>query len=179
MTREEKVFEKLGSLVLETIFFLPFFYSCLPVDKFMLFILQFPLCIHSRGSTRIDSSYIPALQNDLKWLVLYQKRWLYGLTPCLPQKKNVFLQCFWRGKFFWILLGCVTADCILCYCLKSLYWWIPVQDSGIWEEEQQLIFSGFLVTTLEFTVSKRFVLTEYQDVNYLLNASISIVVSVM
>lgn len=76
-------------------------------------------------------------------------------------------------------LACVTADCILCYCLKSLYGWIPVQDSGIWEEDQQLLFSGFLVTALEFTTSKRFVLTEYQEVNYLLNEPISVVVTLM
>lgn len=73
MAGEEKLFEKLGSLVLGTISFPPSFCNCLPVNKFMLFILQFPLCIYSRGSTGIEFRYIPALQNDLKWLVLYQK----------------------------------------------------------------------------------------------------------
>lgn len=97
-------------------------------------------------------------------------------TLCTTKEKCIFMMLL---KSSWILLAYVTVDCILCYCLKSLYRWIPVQDSGIREEEQQILFGGFLVTALEFTILKRFVLTQYQEVNYLLNASISVVVSFM
>lgn len=49
----------------------------------------------------------------------------------------------------------------------------------IWEEGQGLILSGFLMTPLQFAISKSFVMTEYPEVNYLLIASNSIAVSFM
>lgn len=49
----------------------------------------------------------------------------------------------------------------------------------IWEERQELTLCGFLMTTLKFAVSKSFVMTEYPEVNYFLNASNYIVVSFM
>lgn len=58
-------------------------------------------------------------------------------TLSTTKEKCIFMMIL---KSSWVLLACVTADCIKCYCLKSLYRWIPIQDSGIWEEEQQIDF---------------------------------------
>ena len=50
----------------------------------------------------------------------------------------------------------------------------------IWEEGWELILSVFfLMTPLKFVIFKSFVVTEYLEVNYLLNASNSLVVSFM